>query len=405
MNQSTKLKSKFYKAWIGWLTFLSIASCGGWLVYNYRNTSTNESIAVVPINVNKGTVEEIINESGVVELGGQQILEAPGDGIVAEVLIRIGSRFNGGQNLVLLHDPKRKTSTIQHQLKIQQTQVDLVASRQKLTDAKVNLAVAQKKLEANEALFARGFISEEELQNQRNATRQAQSTILQSESAQKKLRLQLQELQFKGLELKEELKKNLVVAPTTGKVLEVKIKRGDVVELGDDLLLIGDPTKEIVKLELSTLNARRVELNLPVRVNTIGVNAESFTGKIISLALIADRSSNSIIGSQSQTTVSAVVELDYPSGKLIPGSQVSVDIILEQQKDVIVLPTLAVQRIGSETFVWILDSQGNAYKQPVSLGLEGITTVEITSGLQANDLIIQPLGETTLEPGMAIDLP
>lgn len=188
-------------------------------------------------------------------------------------------------------------------------------------------------------------------------------------------------------------------------MLEVKIKRGDVVELGDDLLLIGDPTKEIVKLELSTLNARRVELNLPVRVNTIGVNAESFTGKIISLALIADRSSNSIIDSQSQTTVSAVVELDYPSGKLIPGSQVSVDIILEQQKDVIVLPTLAVQRIGSETFVWILDSQGNAYKQPVSLGLEGITTVEITSGLQANDLIIQPLGETTLEPGMAIDLP
>lgn len=217
MNQSTKLKSKFYKAWIGWLTFLSIASCGGWLVYNYRNTSTNESIAVVPINVNKGTVEEIINESGVVELGGQQILEAPGNGIVAEVLIRIGSRFNGGQNLVLLHDPKRKTSTIQHQLKIQQTQVDLVASRQKLTDAKVNLAVAQKKLEANEALFARGFISEEELQNQRNATRQAQSTILQSESAQKKIKVTVTRITVQRSGIKRRIKEKFSRCSYNGK--------------------------------------------------------------------------------------------------------------------------------------------------------------------------------------------
>lgn len=401
MIKLTTLKSKFYTPWINWLALLGIIIYGSWLFYNSRNTITNESIAVVPINVNKGTVEEIINESGVVELGGQQTLQAPGDGIVAEVLVSAGSRFYEGENLVLLQDPKRKTSTIQHQLKIQQIQIDLGASRQKLTDAKSDFAVAQEKLEADETLFTRGFISEQELQNQRGTTRKARSSILQAERELQKLNLQLQELKFKGQELEEELQKNLVVAPTKGKVLEVKIKRGDVVELGDDLLLIGDPTREIVKLELSTLNASRVQINQPVRVNTIGVSAESFTGKIRSLALIADRS-QSIIGSQNQTTVSAVVELDYPSGKLIPGSQVSVDIILEQQKDVVVLPTQAVQRIGAETFVWIRDSQGNARKQPVTLGLEGITTVEITSGLQANDRIIQPLGETTLEPGMPI---
>ena len=383
MIPSKKFKSNKDLFKIGFLTLLGIASYGSWLVYNSRNIITSEPIAVIPINANKGTVEEIINESGVVELGGQQILKAPGDGIIAEVLVKAGNRFNIGQNLILLQDSKRKTSQILHQLKIQQNLIDLADSRQKLEDAKVNLAVAQEKLEADEALFAKGFISKQEVQNQRETTRKARSSILEAERGLQKLNLQLQELKFKGLELEEELQKNRILAPTTGKVLEVKVKRGDVVKLGDDLVLIGDPTREIVKLELSTLNARRVQLNQAVRVNTIGVNTESFTGKIRSLALIADRS-ESIIGSQNQTTVSAAIELDYPSGKLIPGSQVSVDIILEQQKDVVVLPTQAIQGIGSETFVWVRDSQGNARQQPVTLGLEGLTTVEITSGLQAS---------------------
>ena len=232
MIPSKKFKSNKDLFKIGFLTLLGIASYGSWLVYNSRNIITSEPIAVIPINANKGTVEEIINESGVVELGGQQILKAPGDGIIAEVLVKAGNRFNIGQNLILLQDSKRKTSQILHQLKIQQNLIDLADSRQKLEDAKVNLAVAQEKLEADEALFAKGFISKQEVQNQRETTRKARSSILEAERGLQKLNLQLQELKFKGLELEEELQKNRILAPTTGKVLEVKVKRGDVVKLG-----------------------------------------------------------------------------------------------------------------------------------------------------------------------------
>ena len=87
MIPSKKFKSNKDLFKIGFLTLLGIASYGSWLVYNSRNIITSEPIAVIPINANKRTVEEIINESGVVELGGQQILKAPGDGIIAEVLV------------------------------------------------------------------------------------------------------------------------------------------------------------------------------------------------------------------------------------------------------------------------------------------------------------------------------
>ena len=203
--------------------------------------------------------------------------------------------------------------------------------------------------------------------------------------------------ELQGQELEGPLHQNVVVAPGDSKVLEVTVQRGDVVERGDTLLTIGNPQQELVKLELSILNARKVQLGLPVRINVIGTASETFTGRVKSLSLIAKRAATG-----NQATVSAIVELDNPSGKLIPGSQVSVDIILEQYQDVVILPTQTIQRTAAGTFVWLQDREGKAQKQPVTLGMEGITTIAVESGLKPGDRVILPLENSPLKPGMAV---
>ncbi len=395
-----KSPQNFFKlalVWIPWLAVLGGVSLGGLLLYNRMLTSISEPLPVRLIEVNKGTVEDIINESGIVELGEQQPLKAPVEGTVAKVLVGVGDRLKAGQQLVLLQDPQQQNSLSEYQLKLQETQLDLESSRQKVEQEKAALTVDQKKLQADKKLFERGFISQDELQNQKDRVTNAKATLADAEQAVRRVMLRLQLLQLQGQELENQLQQSVVVAPGDSKVLEVTVQRGDVVERGDPLLTIGNPQQELVKLELSILNARKVKLGLPARISAIGTSSQTFTGRVKSLSLIAKRAA-----SKNQATVSAIVELDNPSGKLIPGSQVSVDIILEQYQNVVILPTQAVQRSEAGTFVWLQDEEGKAQKQPVILGLEGINTIAIESGLNSGDRVILPLENSPLKPGMAV---
>ncbi len=397
IKKSPRNAWKVARAWIAWSAVLGAVSFGGLLLYNRMLTSISEPLPVNLIEVNKGTVEDIINESGIVELGEQQPLKASVEGAVAKVLVKVGDSLEAGQQLVLLEGSQQQNSWNEYQLKLQEANLDIESSHQKVAKEKEALVVVQKKLQADQKLFERGFISQEELQNQTDRVTNAQATLGEAEQAVRRAMLRLQLLELQGQELQGQLHQNVVVAPGDSKVLEVTVQRGDVVERGDTLLTIGNPQQELVKLELSILNARKVQLGLPVRINVIGTASETFTGRVKSLSLIAKRAATG-----NQATVSAIVELDNPSGKLIPGSQVSVDIILEQYQDVVILPTQTIQRTAAGTFVWLQDREGKAQKQPVTLGMEGITTMAVESGLKPGDRVILPLENSPLKPGMAV---
>ncbi len=86
IKKSPRNVSKVARAWIAGLAVLGGVSFGGLLLYNRVLTSISEPLPVRLIEVNKGTVEDIINESGIVELGEQQPLKASVEGTVAKRL-------------------------------------------------------------------------------------------------------------------------------------------------------------------------------------------------------------------------------------------------------------------------------------------------------------------------------
>ena len=166
---------------------------------------------------------------------------------------------------------------------------------------------------------------------------------------------------------------------------------------------LGDPNQELIQMQLSTLDAAQVQPNQKARISIIGPNAETFTGRVQSIGLQArSAGNNNNSDSSGQATVPATIQLDEPTRTLIPGSAVSVEIILEERNNIVVLNTELIQREGTSNYVWILDSENTAQKQPVTLGLEGLIQVEITSGLKAGDTVISPPAETPLEPGIPI---
>ncbi|MEG4173009.1 MULTISPECIES: HlyD family efflux transporter periplasmic adaptor subunit [unclassified Microcoleus] len=486
MKYKEKNSFKTGVKWLLWSSFLTVGIGGGLFAYGLYQNRPPEPIEVRLIPVKLGDIEDTINESGIVELGGQQTLKSPDDGTVDRVLVKIGQTITSGQNLITLRNPEQKTTLIKQELEIQkqkltleslhqkvaeaqealniaqgklqnyksgqndelleiqQKELTLTNNRKKVVDAEEGLAAADRKLTNYKVLFEKGYISGDALQSEEGAVRTAKTTLrdvqlqintdllalkgLKNELQDKEQLLQkevitadsllrqaqfnvstnsrgLKSLQLDYREKEQKLKNNIVTASIDGKVLDIKVKNANGVKRSDELLTLGDPSQELVKIQLSTLNAARVRPKQSVRISIIGPNPKQFSGRVESLYILAqsgDSKGNDGSNQGSQPTVPATVRLDAPTRTLIPGSQVNVEIILQQRQKVVVLNTEAIVRSKSKPFVWIRDSQGKAQKRPITLGLEGLTQVEVTSGLQPGDSAVIPPPEPSLKPGTPI---
>ncbi|MCU0543331.1 MAG: efflux RND transporter periplasmic adaptor subunit [Oscillatoriaceae cyanobacterium Prado104] len=329
-------------------------------------------------------------------------------------------------------------------LEIEKLEINLANNRKKSVEEAEKLAAEERKLTELQALLQRGFIAgnevrsqEDSVRNARSILREAQFTVstniveiqsLQLQRQQKKQELEeqlapaaselrqaelelsrnereLQRLEVEYKEKQQEIKNDIVAAPITGKILDISVKNGDGVKLGDNLLTAGNPEEELVKLQLSTLNAGRVKPNQLARISVIGPNPKQFLGRVEKLSLQAVPSENqgNNRGQSGSAAVPATVKLNNPSSTLIPGSQVNIEIVLKQRENVVVLDTEAVVRSESKPFVWVRDSQGKAQKRLVTIGLEGLTQVEIISGLRSGDKVVIAPPEPPLKPGMPVE--
>ena len=328
-------------------------------------------------------------------------------------------------------------------IKIQKAQAQIERQQQKVIEAKEDLSLAEAELNKSNNLLEKGFIPATELDgkkaeirlkeaNLKNEQLALKNDIFQLETdrnefldvplpssgilaaevdlqqVQSELQQSLSELRRLKVEYKEEesnLQNNLVTSPLDGVVLNINIKPGDGISRGNDLITIGDPNQELVQLQLSTLNAAQIKPNQAARITIIGPDSKPFSGRVEQVnrqAVSENASSGQSSSSSSPVTVPATVRLDQPTRVLIPGGQVSVEIILEQQKDVIAINTELIQSEGKSSFVWKLDSNNHVQKQPVTLGLKDLTKVEIKSGLKVGDTLVIAPTDIPLKPGMVI---
>lgn len=404
---------KHFNAGVPWLVgsgILAIVSTGSWLFYILDLSQSPKPVTASIMRVERGSVENTINESGTVELGAQETLKSPDNTAVDQVLIKPGDKVKAGQILLTLRNPDRETALASEHLKIQEKELDRVRSQQKVIETQEQLALEQQKLQTLKPLAAQGAIPQKQLQDQETVTRNAQATLRDAQTQSRKAALDLQSLQLERQSIQKKLQDTVITAPVEGTVLDVKVKSGEGIQYRTELLTLGDPAQELVKLQLSTLNAALVRVNQLSRVSVIGPNAKVFTGRVESLYPMAvtpdtsqgQSSSNSHTQSSSQATIPATVKLNTPAHTLIPGAQVNVEIVLKSRQNVLTLNPEAIQKSEAKPFVWIRDSEGKAQKRAIATGLEGLLNMEVTSGLNPGDQVILPPTNTPLRVGTPV---
>jgi multidrug efflux system membrane fusion protein len=192
-----------------------------------------------------------------------------------------------------------------------------------------------------------------------------------------------------------------VIAPITGRTGIRQIDEGNIVKAADAtgivILTQLRPISIFFNLpqqELPDLNKALAEGSLPV--DALGPDGKTplDTGKVV------------VIDNQiDQTTGTVKLKAEFPnvSLQLWPGQFVNVRVLMDTLRQVVVVPTAAIQRGPNGTFVYVIKDDSTVMVRRVTLAQQDDVQSVVANGLQAGERVVTT-GFARLTEGMPVSV-
>jgi RND family efflux transporter MFP subunit len=373
-----RLVMKRWTGIAGMMGLIILASSG--VLYWTWSRQPTEAVSVVEVAV--GTLEQTITATGSVE-ARRMVL------VTAEPGARIAALYFDEQDVVAHGQVLAKVDDIE--LVTQRLQIEAA-----LNLAKMNLAEAEAALERTRSLYEKGYIARQEVD-----ASQLQVDLYRTQVADRQAAIQL---------LKAKLDQTLIRAPVSGAVTRKLVEVGGVVSDGarGPATTAGGQLQPKIIAEIAHLDA--LEFHADVDQTDIGALNR---GQRVIIALDAFPDTP-FQGSVQEITLSNVEEvsgrvrykvrvaLEKSAVPLTLGMTGTADFILARQEHVLTLPSAVVMEREGAAFVFVV-KDGKAWQRPLRLGLRNEEVVEVVSGLQVGERVIQQ-GRGKVKDGQAVEV-
>ena len=177
-------------------------------------------------------------------------------------------------------------------------------------------------------------------------------------------------------------------AELTGEVTSLGVSEGSVVTVGDTLAEVMDLTELRVDFQVDEYDVDAIALGKTAIV-TVDGTGETFEGTITSLNKRATQS-----GDLSYYTAGIdLSDVSLPEG-ILPGMQVTVDVLNQHAEDVVLLSVSAVS-FTTDNQPYVLMRDGDTVNQvEITVGINDGNNVEITEGLASGDIVLYEITST-----------
>jgi len=325
---------------------------------------------------------------------------------IQNMTVTEGSTVTEGQLLVELNDEDARANLAQASAAVEQAsarlrsiqELELPAAQHNLDETEANLLQAGKQLGRIQDLKKNGFVGQSDLDNaQRNfdvAQSQVDSARLQIFARQPSgsnyvvAETALTQAQAGFQQASVKLAQYRILAPVNGTLISREVEAGDVVQPGQELMLLAGAGKIQIEVQLDEKNLSRIQIGQPALASADAFASDRFEAKV------------SYINPGIDPTRGAVeVKLDVPAPPeyLRQDMTVSVDIHTAQREGVLIIPTGTIHDIsGAEPWVMVV-RQRRAVRQPVQLGLRGDENVEVMKGLSTGEPVVSASIKTVVE--------
>lgn len=248
--------------------------------------------------------------------------------------------------------------------------IDQRTFRAQFEEAKAAYDLSAKKCKRIEELHAKGFASDEQLDQCR--------TQLATDSA----RLDIAKIQ---------LEKATVAAPIAGVLDKSYFEVGEYVRQGDRVadIVVLDPVK--ITFMVPEKDIPYIRRGDKVNVSFDFLEGESYEGTVSYISVVGDRSTR---------TYEVEVTVPNPDFKILPSMIATVKTLRREIPEAIAVPLFAVIPRGDYSVVFV-EEDGRARERLVELGILEGTRVQIVKGLQPGDRLIVE-GNRELADGEAV---
>lgn len=181
-----------------------------------------------------------------------------------------------------------------------------------------------------------------------------------------------------------------VKADMNGVIASAEAAQSGTAAQGGALFTIASTDNVRVKIEISPDDYAKVKTGTTA-VITMGESTYEGTLTAIDRIALPNAQGNSVIGAQ--------VHINNPDGNICIGASAKVRMTIAEAKDVIVIPTEAVNASSDGDFVYVIED-GIVRERPVELGVMSATQVEVVNGLSDGDLVVNDLTNLDIHEGM-----
>ena len=382
------------------LLVLGIAGAG---FYIYNQSNSKKDLNLETVYPSLGDIVQTITATGRLQPIDQVDVGTEVSGTVSKIYTDFNQRVKKGQVLLELDPLKAKA-------RVEQTKASYRAATNEIRYQKRNYNRTYE-------LFRKGSVAATDLETAEYRYKNAQSSLVNAKSNLEQAELDLENC--------------IIKSPIDGIVLNRAVEAGQTVAASFSaptlFTLARDLAQMEVKADVDEADIGQVKEGQRVKFSVDAYPGEEFTGKVQERRLSPTISSNVV-------TYTVIIKADNPGQKLLPGMTANCDIIVEDESQVLTIPTRALQfkpdentpgyvpqqnentdrKEGSEKRqqgfkvraensgkgrVWIVGSDGNLQARRINLGISDGTKVHVLEGLDANTPVAVGVQSTGSEKG------
>jgi multidrug efflux system membrane fusion protein len=336
-----------------------------------RGEATPSVAQVVATRARRGSIGLYFNGLGNVTPIYTVTVKSRVDGQLMEISYKEGDLVHQGDLLIQI-DPRP------FQVQLTQAEGQMAKDQAALANARVDLA-------RYETLLKQNAIPEQQVATQR-------ATVTQDEAA-----IQSDQGQIDGAKLN--LTYCRITAPITGRVGLRLVDPGNIVHASDANGLLVITQIQPISVLFTIAEDQLPQVLQKMRTQTLRVDAydRDMKQKLAQGALITV--DNQI--DQTTGTVRLRANFDNQDGALFPNQFVNARLLVEEKQGVILLPSAAIQRSSTATFVYLVEPDSTVVVRNITEGITEGDQSEITSGLKAGDTVVMT-GADKLQEGSKV---
>jgi membrane fusion protein (multidrug efflux system) len=310
--------------------------------------------------VESGRVVTAVYATGRVDSDQRATLRARVAAPLKAVLVGAGQRVREGEVVARQDDAALRLAT-------ERAVGELDAARASFTQA-------QDEATRSEKLVRDGLLAEDEWVRAREKARELSAQMAAMESA-----VRIAREQQSWTELR---------SPLTGTITALLHRAGDPLREGDEVLTVVDFSRAYVRVAVDERDAGRVKVGQEVRMVFDAYPGQVLYGRVWRLVPAVDRLTKA-------TDVLVSLPPDRPPLQL--DFTVTVNIVTGVVEDTLVVPRDALEGVGAERTVLVVEKDGRAGHRAVKIGACDEERCQVVAGLAHGEKVISPL-----PPGLAV---